>query len=805
MRETKGMPLRAGMLAIIALALVGCMQSGISEKELEPTVSRQQTYSFTHDVKPILDQKCIACHACYDAACQLKMTSSEGLLRGATDKSVYNGTRIRDADPTRLFVDAHGQAQWREKDFFSVFNDQGGSLDNNLANSVFFKMIELGKTNPLPANAPVPNNIKLGLSRENECRVADDFNQYAKDKPLQGMPLAMAGLSDQEYKALRQWVFQGSVIDSKPWVPGAAEQQQIDEWEAFLNQSSLRNQLVSRYLYEHLYPAHLYFEDTNSDSFFELVRSSTPPGQPLDIIATVRPNDKPGPQLYYRLRKVASTLVHKTHLPYPLGAAKKARFEELFLAGDWNVQRLPDYSRANTVNPIATFNDIPTGARYQFMLDTAHYFVSTFIRGPVCAGQIATNVIDDQFYVMFQDPETDLTVTDPDYVAEILPHMVLVPQKEGLITMYADWRDRASEMNIYNSLRGKAYKAAQPKGRSLDDIWFGDGNNDNAALTVFRNFDNAMVSKGFVGDTSKTVWVMDYPMLERTYYLLVVNFNVFGSVATQAETRLYFDLMRANGENNFLHFMPPGKRTSMRESWYKGSDAETKVSKTYEIVNEAMPVQIDYRTDKPKAEFIAMVSERLGPLAGGPPDILNRCDKGPCYSEGASAALKRIEASLQTLSSRPAAAKGMKFIDFMPDEAFLRVSVPGTDQEYAYTLIRNKAHSNVAFMFKESERRERHLDTLTIYPGLLGSYINFMFHVPLDKIESFTEALQAANTQGQFIDLAGEYGLPRTHPDIWDNFQWFVDYMRQTKPLEAGVYDLNRYKKLSELMSDEQG
>jgi hypothetical protein len=32
MRETKGMPLRAGMLAIIALALAGCMQSGISEK-----------------------------------------------------------------------------------------------------------------------------------------------------------------------------------------------------------------------------------------------------------------------------------------------------------------------------------------------------------------------------------------------------------------------------------------------------------------------------------------------------------------------------------------------------------------------------------------------------------------------------------------------------------------------------------------------------------------------------------------------------------------------------------------------------
>ena len=804
MREAKKLPAGVLILAVISALLAGCMQSGISEKELEPTVSRQQTYSFISDVKPILDQKCISCHACYDAPCQLKLTSGEGLLRGATEKTVYNGARLTNADPTRLFVDAHGQAQWREKDFFSVFNDQGGSLDDNLANSVFFKMIELGKTNPLPANSPVPDAIPLGLYRENECRVAGDFEKYAKNKPQQGMPLAMSGLSDQEYRTLRQWVFEGSVVDTKPWVPGEAEQQQIERWETFFNQTPPRNQLVARYLYEHLFSAHLYFDDMDSDSFFELVRSSSPPGQPIEIIATVRPNDDPGAPLYYRLRKVGSTLVHKTHLPYPMGAAKMARFQELFLSGDWDVQQLPDYSRANTVNPLATFNDIPAAARYRFMLDTAHYFVSTFIRGPVCAGQIATNVIEDQFFVMFQDPAADLSVTDPDYLTEILPHMVLVPQKQGLITMYENWRGRVDEMNIYNRMRGKAYKAAQPEGPSLDDIWNGDGDNNNAALTVFRNFDNAMVSKGFVGDTSKTAWVMDYPLLERTYYLLVVNFNVFGSVATQAETRLYFDLMRANGENNFLHFMPPGVRTNMRNSWYQGSKAETKVSKAYEIVNEHMPVQIDYRTDTPKAEFIAMVSQRLGPLAG-PPDVLNSCEKRPCYSADASEAQKRIEASLQTLSSRPAGQDGMRFVDFMPDEAFLRVSTQDPNKGYAYTLIRNKSHSNVAFMFDETKRRQRELDTLTIYTGLLGSYINFMFHVPLDKIESFAEALHSAGTREQFTELVGEYGLPRTHPAIWENFQWFVDYMKQTRPLEAGVYDLSRYKKVSELMSDEQG
>ena len=791
---------RSALLAI-ALLLASCMQSGVSEKELEPTISKQQTYSYHDDVKPILDQKCIACHACYDAPCQLKLTSGEGLLRGATVKTVYDGARLSEADPTRLFVDAQGQAQWRQKGFFSVLNDRGGSLDDNLANAMLFRMIELGRTHPLAANTPVPEDIKLGLARKNECAAIDEFDKYAKKKPQQGMPLAIAGLSETEYQTLRQWIFEGAVIDEQPWAPGPDEARQIAQWETFFNQAPLRNQLVARYLFEHLYPAHLYFEELDTGNFFELVRSSTPPGQDIRIIATVRPNDDPSGPLYYRLRKVTGTLVHKTHMPYPLGAARMARFDELFLSGSWSVAQLPDYSRANTINPVATFNAIPTGARYQFMLDTAHYFVSTFIRGPVCAGQIATNVIEDQFFVMFQDPAADLSVTDPAYLAKILPHLILVPETEGLISMYPDWKHRVEAMNEYNHLRGEAYKRAEPKGRSLDDIWYG---NDNAALTVFRNFDNAMVSKGFVGATPKTLWVMDYPMLERTYYLLVVNFNVFGSVATQAETRLYFDLMRANGENNFLHFMPPAVRTPMRDSWYRGSLAELKMSMTYEIVNEGMPVHIPYRTDDPKAEFIALVSARLKSLAG-PPDVLNRCQQAPCYSAGASESQQRIEASLQGLTSRPAADPGMTFVDFMPDVAFLRVTTSAGDKEYAYTLIRNKAHTNVAFMFAESDRREREQDTLTIYPGLLGSYVNFMFQVPLERVEAFSDALHAVQNKAQFSALVDEFGLRRTNPAIWENFQWFVDYMRQTRPLEAGVYDLSRYKKVSDMVNDDEG
>jgi hypothetical protein len=389
-------------------------------------------------------------------------------------------------------------------------------------------------------------------------------------------------------------------------------------------------------------------------------------------------------------------------------------------------------------------------------------------------------------------------------LARVQPYLVLTDEQLHLLTLGADWLHSNHERNEYIRIRGQYYREMQPRGPSLEDIWDGDGSNDNAVLTVFRNFDNATVEKGFVGEVSKTLWVMDYPMLERSYYELAVNFNVFGTVAHQAETRLYFDLIRSGGENNFLHFMPPGVRTEMRNSWYPGTAAQLKLKTTYEIVNDDMPVQIVYRTPDPKAEFVSLVTRRLKTLAG-PPDVLNRCTQPPCYRPGAEPAERRADEALQTLASKPASGDGMHFVDFMPDVSFLRVGTGNPDRDLAYTLVRNKMHTNVAFLLDEEKRREPEKDTITVYRGLLGSYPNFMFHVPLDSIGDFTDALHTARTPAQFRELVSRYGLSRTHPGIWENFQWYVGFMRRTRPIEAGVYDMNRYKKVADMMADEAG
>lgn len=48
---------------------------------------------------------------------------------------------------------------------------------------------------------------------------------------------------------------------------------------------------------------------------------------------------------------------------------------------------------------------------------------------------------------------------------------------------------------------------------TLDMVWDGDGNNQNAALTVFRHVDSASVVRGLVGPEPKTAWLIDYPLV----------------------------------------------------------------------------------------------------------------------------------------------------------------------------------------------------------------------------------------------------------------------------------------------------
>jgi len=769
---------------LLFIPLLGACDEAPAETAPAPTAP----VSFNEQIRPIFEHKCIACHGCYDAPCQLKLETATGLDRGASPVSVY-AQRTRAEQPTRLFIDAQTTAEWRERGFFSVIDSTRG-----LEQSLLYRMLELGRAHRFEAGQPLPDEVALGLQRDNQCPAPDAMDDYADDHPLGGMPLGTPALSDKEFHTLRTWLAQGAPPGDDRMTLSDAEQSQVDAWESWFNRDGKRHQLAARWLYEHLFLAHLYFDqgdDRRPAHFFTLERSLTPPGEPLRPVATRRPNDDPGAPFWYRLRPVPGTLIHKTHITFALSDAKRRRMESLLFGEPWELDSLPGYGEAERANPFTTFAALPARARYQIMLDDAEYFVRTFIRGPVCRGQIATDVIRDRFWAVFQDPDHDLYITDSDYRAKVSDLIGLPGQEGSLLALGPQWIKYTKQRNDYQRQRTAAYRTTQPAGPGWGDIWDGDGGNRNALLTIFRHHDNSSVRKGLIGDYPLTSWVMDYPLFERTYYNLVVNFDVFGSVSHKAQTRLYFDLIRNGAEQNALRFLPSGARETILKDWYQKT-GQLKLLISYQDVDTEVPTAIDYRTTTPMNEFNAGLLREFGAL-NARPDPINRCDGDDCSRADASALERAVEQALSPIASQPAAR--LPVVEHMPEASLLLVE--GDDGEQAvYSLLRNRAHSNVAFMFGESLRYQPQKDTLTIYPGVLLSYPNFMFRVAENELPAFAEAIRNVEGEQDFTGVVERFGVRRTQPDFWTHFHAPVRYMEVHEPTQAGILDLNRYLNL---------
>ncbi|SDR27317.1 Fatty acid cis/trans isomerase (CTI) [Pseudomonas grimontii] len=737
--------------------------------------------SYTRDIQPIFTEKCVACHACYDSACQLNLGSAEGAARGASKVPVYDGERSQATKPTRLFYDAFGKAAWQREGFSSVLDAQGSQA------ALMARMLELGhRRAPLQPNAKLPADIVLGLNRENMCPLPGEFDAYAGAHPNEGMPLAVTGLSDQQYQTLQRWLASGAPIDEQGVAPSAQEAAQVLQWENLFNAPGARESLVARWLFEHLFIAHLYFEGGEPGHFFQWVRSRTPSGQPIDLINTRRPNDDPGTRVYYRLWPVQGVIVHKTHITYPLSAEKMARVKALFYSGDWQVSALPGYGPGRRANPFETFEAIPAQARYQFMLDNAEYFVRTFIRGPVCRGQIATDVIRDNFWALFQAPEHDLYITDARYRGQTTPLLAMPGQNDDVGSVLSLWLKYRDKRNQYEALRRDSY--AELPAPSWSTLWAG---NDNALLSIFRHFDSASVNKGLIGEVPQTMWLFDFPLLERTYYQLVVNFDVFGNVSHQAQTRLYFDLIRNGAEQNFLRLMPADSRDAFLDDWYQNS-GKIKLWLDYEAIDNDKPTGLHLDEKDPKRDFANQLLTRYGDLNASP-DPINRCTGAYCSRDGIEPALQDAEQALSRLTSRPAA--GLKVIDQLPEATVLRVETSSGKRE-VYSLLRNRAHSNVAFLLGEAYRYQPGLDTLTIYPGVLSSYPNFMFNIPAREVPAFVAQMEQAKDAAQFEKIVDHWGIRRSHPLFWQYFHDLSEYIRETTPVEEGVLDMNRYENL---------
>lgn len=744
------------------------------------TTAVAPTPSFQRDIKPILEHRCTVCHGCYDAPCQLKLDSFEGLARGANKDKVYDGTRLIAANLTRLFEDAHTNAQWREKGFYAVLNERENTPQANLDASVLYNMLRMKRDNPIPAEYPLPKAFDFGLDREQSCPRIEEFAALEKEHPLWGMPFGMAAINDRDFDTIKRWIELGSPKD-EPAPIDQALAQKIQQWELFLNGDSLKQQLMSRYVYEHWFLGHLYFnkglddvlatDSAGARVYFRLVRSKTPPGQAIDLIATRRPFDDPGvTRVYYRLQRDITSVLQKNHLPYRLDAKRMQRLRELFLLPDYSVSQLPSYDPEVASNPFKAFAELPARSRYKLMLDEAEFTIMGFIKGPVCRGQVALNVIDDQFWVYFVNPDMESIDKQGEFLATHSDDLSMPAERSSTSLVLTAWLDYSRSQKSYLQqktafLRTLTELNGPP---NIDLVWNGGHTNNNAALTVFRHFDAATVVRGNIGNPPKTAWLIDYSLLERIHYLLVAGFDVYGNVGHQLNTRLYMDFLRMEGEYNFLTLLPPEARKQERDFWYRGAKSEVLDYVNWQDGQFNPEPAIKYHSDHPKLELFHLLQQHIGSAIYSP---LN---------------LTRIDApALTRLQDIHGIAASL-----MPQLSVLRID---SEASMSYiTITNNNAHSNISHPFDETKRRLKREDTLSVMHGVVGAYPNAFYHITRNELELFVNRVAALATEADYRALARDFGVARNSDDFWPFSDQLARDHLAAQPVASGLLDYNR-------------
>ncbi len=778
------------LLMAILLVLGACTALGAFELNQrfgtpmpqQRQITNQETARFFEQkVAPVINSRCIACHACYDAPCQLKLDSAAGIDRGLTQTPVYSGRRLIAKTPTRLFIDAQTTQQWRNKGFEPVLNERQQSPSANLQASVLYQVLALKAKHPLPDTKVLDEDtFNFSTKRDNQCPSIEAFDRYAASNPLAGMPYGFPGLTTEELGTLTQWIEDGAPLPAQPPLP-ASVNQQVQEWERFLNQPDNKGQLVSRYLYEHLFLANLYFSDNavppSERHYFKLVRSRTAPGNPIDMIATRRPGDNPNvDRVYYRLQAQPAVVITKTHLPYALNSERKQWLTGLFFKPDYHVTSLPGYRREN-FNPFSTYRDIPASARYRFLLHDAHYYIAGFIKGPVCRGQIAVGVINDQFWVFFVDPDTYAQPMADGFIEQQIPNLRLPGEEGSNGNLLSYWTTYSELHRKYLLAKADALnKLFSTQPINLDLIWDGDGKNTNAALTIFRNFDDASVTKGLIGEPPKTAWVIDYPLLERIHYLLTADFDVFGNVAHQLNTRLYMDFLRIEGEYNFLSLLPKDTRIELRDFWYRGASQRLH-DQLYRYKLETLPnPNIVFHTNAPKRELYQLLSQHLGPAVSDAQNLSN-----PAVPDHHRKAFEK----LQKVRGIPAS--------LLAEMSVILVK-KADGRKTLYTMLANRAHLNITSLLFEQDNRLPEEDAISVAYGILGDYPNTFFVVNEENLNDWVNQISTLATADDYARLLDNYGIRRTNKDFW----WYSDQIHaqyvQQQPEQAGWMDYNRYE-----------
>jgi len=470
------------------------------------------------------------------------------------------------------------------------------------------------------------------------------------------------------------------------------------------------------------------------------------------------------------------TVTAKNHIPFVLNDARWERWQSYLINPQFTVSKLPGYDADVASNPFKAFVDLPPDGRYRFLLEHARETIMAFIKGPVCRGQVAVNVINEQFWVYFVNPDINYGEEAAGFLQNQAQQLDMPAEQSSNALPLTSWIKFSEKQKTYlkakSNLISKEMSNRLPLNETL--IWDGGGTNPNAALTVMRHFDNATVVQGLLGLPPKTAWVIDYPLLERIHYLLVAGFDVYGNIGHQMLTRMYMDFLRMEGEMNFLLFLPKDERIKVRKFWYRDADDKIKDYMFGDYSKVTVESGIDFKTDDPKAEVFELFAKRLAP-------VINRhyeLDSSPL-----SAAAIEVLHEIEKLSG-----KGLKPL---PEVIKVLVTENGQPTDII-SIVHNRGHSNINSLLDEEDALLPEEDTLTLASGSVGDYPNALFKLDESELTAFYQALKTMKTEKDYKQLLNRFGVRRTSPDFWTTSDQIAELFRQQEPLASGVLDYNR-------------
>lgn len=783
------------LLALVAIATVLSIYGAVyADNEVMPVIDYDK-YSITnagnrnidqyHDyyqdeIQSIFTARCVACHSCVAAPCQLNLTSYEGLARGMSKDQPYDYFRFFEEVPKADLDDHYSVEQWRTLGFYPVVKNLGDP-DLNAEESILALALNQKEQSRELSEEEIR---KLGKHQEDQnyqCPVTkEEYYKFEEEFPSTGMPFGCPRLESEYSKTLVDWIRDGgegpspktlALLDTPSYDSPIRER-----FEDFLSGNSLRRQAVARYIYEHSFFYDIHFKDSPGE-FYRIVRSRTSQPEKIDRITTEFPTDHPGEdvnRVYYRLEKMGRVIEMKKHVLWRIDHKEIDELEESFFDTAWKLEAMPPY----TLNPFEWFKVIPVESRAKYVLKYSKHMIHAIGRGSVCHGREASHVVPDYVWALSVKPESDPTVLEPKL------------GMKDYSTFYTHPREFISESVMKAQLKRKHFRYAKafaqtlerhkPEGLNLDDIYYGEifyGLRHETSMEYLSMREHAPP-----GYTDYKI-LHGYADFEKSYYRLVAHFKWWGPALHKAEAYIFQTYCRTFGENFWASLSPDlEKRKSLRNFY-----SSLKAKLFYGFTRDPFR---NYPSKLPASWTYKEISQKILERFNDENNITSRdtLNNWPANSLRKTIfptidSTEKWEAGLRTLTGKLA-----PYARYVPNVMHIRLN-----NEYLYTIFADRGRHNDKIIMLEKLDRNPKLDIIRAKKGFVGPFPHLFVDLEFDEAATFLTRLSQVDSKSSWIDFIDDYKIERNDDAFWKFVDWLNDWISKNMKEDGGLLDLRNY------------